>query len=57
MPSTTFSWGNPDNADEIVVAYNDTRAAVPAHRYRTKKQTSNAQRPTSNIISLNSEDF
>ena len=23
--STTFSWGNPDNADEIVVAYNDTR--------------------------------
>ena len=25
--STTFSWGNPDNADEIVVAYNDTRGS------------------------------
>ena len=25
--STTFSWGNPNNADEIVVAYNDTRGS------------------------------
>nr|UXE45338.1 hypothetical protein Hi04_10k_c4637_00025 [uncultured bacterium] len=24
---TTFSWGNPDNPDQIVVAYNDTRGA------------------------------
>ena len=23
--STTFSWGNPDNPDQIVVAYNDSR--------------------------------
>jgi len=30
--STTFSWGNPDNADQIVVAYIDTRdsLATPA---------------------------
>jgi hypothetical protein len=25
--STTFSWGNPDNPDQIVVAYNDSRGA------------------------------
>ena len=25
--STTFSWGNPDNPDQIVVAYNDARGA------------------------------
>jgi len=25
--STTFSWGNPDNPDQIVVAYNDTRGS------------------------------
>ena len=26
--STTFSWGNPDNPDQIVVAYNDFRGAM-----------------------------
>jgi hypothetical protein len=26
--STTFSWGNPDNADQIVVAYIDTRDSL-----------------------------
>ena len=30
--STTFSWGNPDNADEIVVAYNDTRGSGSGER-------------------------
>ena len=25
--STTFSWGNPDNPDQIVVAYNDIRGS------------------------------
>ena len=25
IQSTTFSWGNPDNPDQIVVAYNDSR--------------------------------
>jgi hypothetical protein len=25
--STTFSWGNPDNTEEIVVAYNDARGS------------------------------
>ena len=25
--STTFSWGNPDNPNQIVVAYNDTRGS------------------------------
>ena len=25
IQSTTFSWGNPDNPDQIVVAYNDAR--------------------------------
>ena len=30
--SETFTTANPDNPDQIVVAYNDSRGAAPAHQ-------------------------